>query len=215
MKKLTLILIITSVFLSCKKKDNKIVITGTITDVKSGIPAANIPLSLYVNESQSGSYNNNYELLESTTTNSDGVYKFSNPYMTAIQYQIRTESQDYFNNEFDINPQELTTDSDNTINYTLYSRSYYKIAIKNNTPYNSNDEIVLSIGNTDLSNPDGCGAVSIDLVGGFVDTLIQCPIYGGQTLYYSYVVTKNSISNQYTGSVYCPAGDTANATIAY
>lgn len=200
---------------SCKKKDNNIVITGTVTDIKSGQPASGLTLRLYIDEVQSGSYSNKFTLLQTVTTDGQGNYSFSNPYKTAVQYKITTFSANYYDDIEMINPDNLTTEHDNTLDFSVNSKSRYKIAFKNANPFDTNDEILFSVSNTDLTNPDGCGPVSINLFGMFVDTLVTCPVYGGQTMYYSYVVTKNSITNQYSGNTYCPVGDTAIVTIQY
>ena len=212
---LFLFTLVANLFFSCKKKENFIVITGSVTDKKSGLGADGITLKLYIEENNVNAYNNSLTLLETTTTRSNGSYTFKKPYKNAIKYQIVTEGNDYYNQTFDLNPDNLSTATDNVYDISLFSRSYYEIALKNATPFDNNDEIVFSISNTDLSSPDGCGAVSLDLTGNLVDTLIQCPIYGGQTIYYSYVVTKNNITTQYDGSQYCPVGDTAKITIQY
>ena len=47
------------------------------------------------------------------------------------------------------------------------------------------------------------------------DTTFECQLYGDQTVNYEYFVTKNNITTQYNGGVYCPPGDTANSYINY
>lgn len=216
MQKFILFSLIILFSFSCKKKEKNIVITGTVTDTKSGLPASGLSLGLYIKEVASNSYSSNkFTLLETVSTDNQGKYSFSNPYKTAEQYKITSQSTSYYDHVEMINPDNLTTEHDNTINFTINSKSYYKIAFKNANPFDSNDEILFSVSNTDLTNPDGCGAVTVDLFGMLVDTLVSCPVYGGQTMSYSYVVTKNSITNQYSGNTYCPVGDTAIVTIQY
>ena len=201
--------------LACKKEKQEITfdIEGSVTDINddSGINAASVEVSK--REVSSGTFNSSYSKLLSATTGSNGQYSFSTPYGSIESFKFEVSHKDYFGKEIIINPDDLSTEETNTLNFSLQSKGYIKISITNATPFDQFDEFSFS-----TLNPTCLNCVkftSIQLDGAAADTLLVGGIEANKYFKYQYFVTKNGANTNYIDSVFCATGDTTYQTISY
>ncbi len=204
--------------LSCKRnKDNMIDISGTVKNKISNNNIGDVQAILEFKEFGGTSYSNSYSEIETTTTHQNGTYSFIFENRNAIEFRIKFSNEQFYSEEIIINPDDLDITDINIHDITMYSKSYLILNINNSNPFNNQDQLVLNFNNL-ISIPSGPGACFsniISLTGATADTTIECQVYGGQNANFDYFVTKNNLTNQYNGSVFCTDGDTIIKSINY
>ena len=206
-----------SVFMifSCKKNsDNTIDVSGFVTDRINSFPIENVDVLLEVKDVGGTTFSNTFTQIETAKTNANGAYEFSFQNRNALEYRFTFSKDSYFSDQTLMNPDLLFVDQVNTIDFDIYSSSYLLLNLKNNSPFNANDQVIL---NADLisSVVGSCFTNIVTMTGATVDTTIQCQVYGNQMVKFDYFVTKDNFTYSYTDSVFCSAGDTLTKYIFY
>ena len=202
--------------LSCKKdKKANIELSGSISDGVNGGGVSGVTVTLSYRQYQNGVASSAFTTIGTYVTSSDGNYSFSFEKPSAILYRIQLNRSDYFESSEEINPDLLTTQNQNTRNYTLFPSASFKILMTNTSPFNSQDQIVFQ----NLSEASSCASCcnnSIKIFNGMtVDTSLTCTRYGDKYVRFQWIVTKNTVFNTYTDSVFCPKGQLTSYQINY
>ena len=192
-------------------------ISGNVKNAINNQSVAGVQVVLEVKELGGNSFSNTFTEIGSNSTDALGNYGFSFENRNAIEYRLKFSSDNYFSKITSINPDDLDLVDANVYDESIYSWSYLKVNISNTFPFNAADQITLNFNNMVVDNPGpgSCLTNIISLTGSVADTTFECQVYGDQTIDYDYFVTKNNVTNQYDGGVYCPPGDTAVAHINY
>ena len=200
---------------ACKKENNStITLAGTISDSTTGaIGGANIQFS--VKEISGGTFSSIFQTYYSGTSASDGTYTHTFDAHNALEYKIEITSENRFDQEYIINPDDLERNATNTFNFSLIPQSWYRVNIRNTSPYDSTDLIQYQIASSQLSCPGCCHNLIQLFDGDLVDTTFKCMTTGNSMLKTSWNVTKNGFLMPFSDSVYCSTGDTAVMNINY
>lgn len=214
------LLLIGLIFLSIscnKNRDNMLDISGNVLNAMNQQPIEGIEVSLEVKDLGGSSFSNSFTQIETTFTGTYGDFEFSFENRNAIEYRLIFSSDIYYSKTISINPDDLDLENINKFDEEIYSRSYLRVNVANVNPFNSADQFALNFNNliAESPGPGSCLTNIVSLTGNVTDTTFECELYGDQTVEYEYFVTKNNITTQYFGSVFCPPGDTSNTYINY
>lgn len=211
-------LFVTAFFLSCKKnKPIAITISGRISDPNQNNKSiADAVVSIYQKKLDNGSYNTNYKFISSTTTDAGGLYKIAFNKDNVIDYKIIIEKENYFVSETIYNPDKISTEDNNILNYSIYPKSWIKVHIRSDNPFNSTDKLSFSYFENLLENCGSCCTYEPKVfIGNAIDTVIKCETWAYKTVGYQAFITKNGVSNIKNGTIYTPQGDTAMLNFYY
>jgi hypothetical protein len=216
MKKPFSILFTLLLLLSCKKdKQVTMVISGTVSDGINGGGLSGVSVALSYQKIENGVASTAFSTVGTYTTSSDGRYTFSFNKPSVIKYKLQLVRTNYFGITEEINPDNLSTEHENTLNYTMFPSATFTIFIDNTSPVNNNDQVAyqnLSENNSCLS----CCNNSLKILPGMsVDTSFTCSKYGNTYVKFQWMVTKNTITNIFSDSVFCPTGQTTTYQINY
>ncbi len=199
---------------SCKKENNsEVTISGTISDSAGAIAGANVDLS--VKEISSGTFSSSFNELYSGTTGSDGKYSHTFTPGNPIEYKIEVLADNRFDEELIINADDVQRGTNNVYNFNLRPQAWYRVNIKNTIPFDSTDLLQYQISSSQESCPGCCNNLVRLFEGDVVDTTLKCMTTGNQMLKVNWVVTKNSIIQSYSDSVFCATGDTGIINLNY
>jgi hypothetical protein len=108
---------------SCKKKDLKYVIKGTITDLSYSSPLAGAKVTISVTTT-SGS-----ALVQKTviTTDASGSYSYELDREKLLNVVISVEKDNYFGDSRTTTLDNLSLEDDNTINFGIYAKSWARL----------------------------------------------------------------------------------------
>ena len=212
------LLIFIFIVVSCKRnKDNMIDISGNVIHAITDQNIGDVQVLLEFKGFGGSSYSNTYTEIETTTTHQNGTYSFSFENRNAIEFRIKFSIENFYSEETTINPDDLDLTDINIYDKKLNSRSYMILNINNSFPQNNQDQIVFNFNDFIFQDPGpgSCFSNIISLTGSTADTTIECQVYGDQNVNFDYFVTKNNITNQYSGNVLCSTGDTIVKNINY
>ena len=192
-------------------------VSGNVKNAINNQTIAGVQVILEVKEFGGNSFSNSFSEIETTLTDATGAYDITFENRNAIEYRLIFNADNYFSKTISINPDDLDLVELNKYDEKIFSWSYLKINITNSSPFNAMDQLILNFNNMVIEDP-GPGSCLINIIslsGITADTTFECQVYGDQTVNYEYFVTKNNVTNQYNGGIYCPPGDTANSYINY
>lgn len=128
---------------SCKKKDIKYTINGTVTDLSFNTPLANATITISTSSISSPS-----EIVKATlTTDASGYFEYELDREKIQNVRISVNKMNYFSDGTLTTLDNLSLDNDNVFNYNVYAKSwvrlhfvsdgtkdlkYYKLTGKNN-----------------------------------------------------------------------------------
>lgn len=212
--KITTLLLAFLLLSSCKKKDEDIKYTFNIavTDYYSSAPISGVSVSAYTRGISSGVYSNTYQLQASQVSGSEGFALLEVPYSSYESIKIALEKEGYYSQSLEYNPDDFSTEGQNELSLQLKQKGVISIRIKNTSPFSAFDEITFNTINPDCAE---CAKFnSINLSGTNVDTTLTGSIVMNRYYKYQYIVTKNSVSTNYTDSTFC-SSDTTFININY
>ena len=211
-------LFVTAFFLSCKKnKPITITISGRISDPNQNNKSiADAVVSIYQKKLDNGSYNTNYKFITSTTTDAGGLFDLAFTKDNVIDYKIIVEKENYFLSETIYNPDKISTQQNNILNYSIYPKSWIKVHFRSDNPFNSNDKLSFSYYENLLETCTSCCTYGPKtFIGNDIDTIIKCETWAYKTVSYQAFIIKNGVSNIRNGTIYTPQGDTAMLDFYY
>lgn len=215
-KVLSLILCFTSVLISCRKQKNiEYTLKGTVEDPNGNSPVSGAQVKLLVNKINGGSFNSAFETVATTTTDASGNYSFTFNRENATAYKITYTRQYHFGSELEINPDNLSEDTDNIYDFDMPSMAWLRIHITNTTPFDANDEIDFQITDGAYNCGACCGTSIHTFTGMNVDTTIYCLNDGNHNVTGTGFYTKNGAGSTTSQTVYAQAYDTTDIVINY
>jgi hypothetical protein len=200
---------------SCKKSsDNEIIIQGIIIDANQHIPLANVEVTFWASRIQGSTYNPNYISLIYTTTDANGNYYIKATKDKDAGYRITLDKSKYFSQTNDISVETLSPGS-HQLNFSVYPEAYFKLIVKNTSPFNNNDFINYWFYNSQPSGLNCCNNNQISFTGQSYENILLCRTYGAQNMTVKWNVKKNNIVTPNEHSLYCTAFDTTTYNLNY
>ena len=202
MKRTILMLWVAVALASCSKsKMENTIAQGRILAYGSNQPVAGARVSLQgcTYSWQGGGYCN---IIDSTTTQSDGKYHFNFVGESTDNYIVFVKADGYHKNDYLIN--DFHTDFTHDI--TLDPYSWIRLHVKNIRPFDSQDNIRI-VGEL--------GGGPQDNIGTDIDKYYVRLVIGNRNNDFFWWIKKNGNTIAYGDTIYTPAHDTINYEILY
>lgn len=199
------------IFISCKKKNDKLTISGTAYNTEIQQNVTNVKVDLYLKKLSNNTWNAQYELLSSMNTLFDGSFKFEFDNVRVSDFKLIFSKQGYFTNEYIINPDLVQKGKDYHQTYSVHYKSWLELLIKNFQPASADDVMSYKF----LKGLDNVQDTFKFFNGSNVDTLNIWKIYGSQLAVIEWNVTNGSNHIQYIDSLWIPASDTLKFNLYY
>lgn len=190
-------------------------ITGTVVDLSDNSNVGGATVKIYYKPYQNGVFTTSYSYLTSTTTNSSGTYEFDIEKPNTSDFKFVVEKTNYFPIEKVVNPDNLSLEKDNTLNFETDPSATINIHLKNTSPFNSSDFVQFQLNGLNYSCSSCCTNAPLTKTGTTVDTSYTCLRYGGRYLKYQYIETKNGSTSLFNDSIYCGKGATVALDVFY
>ncbi len=202
---------------NCKKPEKVVyIIKGTITDSTTGNPVNNVSLELSAKKLSSGTFNNNFQALSSSSTNASGYFEFNIEKESFNALKLAFEKDLYIFQEEEINPDDIDPSSGIDVSRVLDPLAYAELHLRNASPMNENDKIEFRYTSAYFPQCACCNNSVKTIVGSAIDTVITCPLVGNTQLDYLYTVTKGGTTSPAAiGTVFVNSFDTQIIELDY
>ena len=210
-----ILLNISTIFFSCKKKNEKLTISGTVYNTEINQPVSNVKVELYAKTITNGTWNTQFSLLYSQCSQNDGSFLFEFDNIRVSDFKLSFSKPGYFISEFIINPDLVQKGENYNQTYSVHYESWLKLLIKNFPPANSSDVLSYKLSKGSISCPDGCNDTLKYFFGSNIDTTSVCKIYGSQWAVLEWNVSSFSNHVQYVDSLWIPVSNTLVYNLYY
>lgn len=200
--------------ISCDQDTQQIVIQGKLSDPDQGIAVSGAEITLKVIEMANGSWSQNYITKASTTSGEDGSYFFEIPFFYTISYKLEISKSNYFHETIELEENEFDNHSC-TRDITLHPKASLKIHLKNDFPFNNQDNIRYRIVNWNPPYEDCCPSTYTEFTGMNIDETVECTVIGSRTYTIEYTYTRNNNTNAGLKTVFCEAFQTNSVEINF
>jgi hypothetical protein len=201
--------------LSCKKSsDNEIIIQGNIVDANQHIPLANAVVTLWASRIQGGIFNPNYVTVAFAITDANGYYNIKTAKDMDAGYRITVDKANYYSQTTDFSITALAPGT-HQLYFGIYPEAYFKLIVKNTTPFNNNDFISYWFFSAQPAGINCCNNNIVSFTGQSYENTIKCRTFGGQNMVVKWNVKKNNIVTPSETSVYCTPFDTTTYNLNY
>lgn len=214
-KNVILICFLVAGLFSCKKKNDKLTISGVAYNTESSNNASDINVALYKRDLSNNTWNGQYTLIASQNTNLNGEFSFQFDNIRVSDYKLIFSKTGYFTSEYIINPENVKKGENYSETYNVHYESWLKLSIKNYPPSDVNDVISYRLIKGSISCTNGCADTLKYLYGQNVDTTTLCRIYGHQIVVLEWNVTNGSNHLQHIDSLLIPESDTIKHNLFY
>jgi len=208
----TLLLII---LVSCKKKSNEIIITGIVADNVSAEYLSNVNIVLSGKVIESGKWTNSYSQLATSSTDNNGKYTIKLDAVRVSEYKLSFSKDNYIDEIKIMQPDDISTDNENTINVNLYLKSFLNLSVKNKYPVNSNDYMSFKLSGNFKSCTSCCSNEKFEFSGTDINQNILCICPSNQNIIINWDVLKGGSVNSYSDTIFIGQGDTTNYLLNY
>ena len=210
-----LMIIVTFVISSCKKKVITYEIQGKVYDPQLNTLISDANISLKASKVVSGVYNPNYIEIQTTKTNSNGIFNFSVEHDNAAGYRLDITKKDYFDESVDIKADDLNTDQSYSVNIDFIPVAYIKLNVKNTSPQGTDDEISFHFKNVDVKCKDCWDNTPIVGTGPTYNYSRKAKVSGEKQLILEWVVTKKGNQHIFHDTIQSKAFKSTTYNIDY
>jgi hypothetical protein len=213
MKRILTLFFLAVTLLSCKKDDDKIMVTGTVVDPQSGIGISGVNVYLDGKILNSGIYNEDYSEIASATTDGSGNFKIETAWQVVSCYRIRVFRNNYFENQLVVPAESISKGQTYTAALTMLPAAWIRVNI-NNMVGSADDEIQYKFTSTPQSCMDCCHN-SFLIGSGNYHAVYKCRAVGNKINGFYWTVKRDGVTSPNADSVYCVAFDTTTLNINY
>lgn len=208
------LLLLISIF-SCKKKAQYFEIIGVVTNPITSSNVEGVTVIISSNTVSSNVYNASYSQLASTTTDSEGKFKFKLKYDKTVSYQIDLYKDKYFDETINFDYSVINPKTPYNVEYSITPEAILQFKIKNKTPFSEADELQYWYAGSTKKCPSCCTDTKFTLIGMDVEVLSTCKSIGNKYAKIYWTVKKNQHSNFYVDSVFCMPFQTTVFNLTY
>lgn len=207
----SLILILTTILLSCKKKSIQYEFNGVVTQSSnnngvSGVSVA-IKQKLFSNSVSSNYFSN----AGSATTGSDGSYSIVFDREKVTEFKFIIQKDNFFNEELIVSSSEITTEDPNIRDFNLDAEAWVKFDVYNLNP--EVDDQLTFITYNFREGCEGCTTNDYFYYDGAVNTSWLFKTTGGEYVKFTYADGASGAST--TDSIYATPFDTTSYYLEY
>ncbi|MFH2142543.1 MAG: hypothetical protein ABIJ97_08985 [Bacteroidota bacterium] len=203
------------VVFSCKKKEDKILLSGTISDPNKNSVISDVKINLSAQLIENGTWNSNYTNLTEVFSDSEGKFDIETANVRASKFKLTLFKENYILNEVFIDQENIIANELYEDNFNIYSESHLTIFVINQYPFNSNDYLKYRILNGTISCTECCDDEYLSFTGQSINDTISCTIPGNQQITIEWQVIKNSNPANYTQNIDIQEFTTSEFSIIY
>ncbi len=215
MKQLAVFLLIVLFISSCKKKEEEYILIGTVINPELNHPVGQAFITLWGTKVSSGVVQNQLEKLGSTYSSADGKFEFRFKKELYSNIKLTLIKENYFEQEHNINPQNLNPGKEYSIQVAMHITSWLKTIIKNVSPQYTSDQLYYRLSLPYQGCNSCCPVQPLTFNGIATDTTWICPVYGGAFVSILWIYSTNQGSTPHNDTLYIPANDTVVHYILY
>lgn len=207
-----------SILLSSCKKDpnNTLSLTGRITDPVSGNGIQNATVTLRSQDLSGGTFTSTFVTAARATTDASGNYTLQWDKRTSAEYRLEGNKSGHISYQESINPDVFNNGIEQTRNFGMPSLAWITVRIKNVNPFDNADEVIFQLtGGYQDCGSTCCSGMPVSYNGINVDSLSTCQVYGGSSITWQAIVTKNSITNTLSNGAVAVPFDTTVIEVNY
>jgi hypothetical protein len=220
-RKLLIYLMLFAVFFSivqsCKKKNDKLTISGLVYNTNENNTMKDVQVILFAQKISNGTFSSNYETIGSGTTGTDGKFSFTLDNIRVLSYRLTFNKFNYFDLIKDLRGDVVSKGGEYKKSYEIYPCAFLKLRIKNVSPYNAQDYMSYRLNFTE-DKPTGfeCCSDSVSTFHGKnIDIIRKCKTYGNQNIEINWNYTKHNITQIRTTNITCIPFDTSSVELFY
>ncbi|MCX7697358.1 MAG: hypothetical protein N2Z72_06675 [Bacteroidales bacterium] len=207
------VVLLCSLFFSCKKNDEQISITGQVREKHTGKPIEQVKVTIWANGFIQGVYQANYAFLNSTYSLSDGTFAIEIEEGKYDNLKIEFFKSGFYREYSIFNATQV---SNNSLSFTKDMEQIMNVyvQVKNVQPVDDSDKITIMFDKL-RSEANCCGNQSYQFFGKTIDTIIHCLSVRYVPVIIHKVVEKNQQMFVSVDSILSVAKDTVWWTILY
>jgi len=211
-----LVFLFISLFLqSCKKKNEKLTISGYVYETNESTAVKDVRVTLLAKKITSGTWNSNYETINSAITGNDGKFSFTFDIVKVSGYRLTFDKTNYFYLTQNLSGDVVSKGEEYNRNYQINPVAYLRLHIKNVSPYNSDDYMsYYLVGGTSNGN-ECCSDSTSKFYGKSIDITRICKAYANQNITINWNYTKHNNFQLKTTNVTCTPLDTTSVDLFY
>lgn len=210
------IVLIFLIWSSCKDPEQVIYkIYGTVTDSTTGNSVSEVSVDLSAKILENGTFNNSFQHLASTTTNSSGYFEFNVEREAFNQLKLELEKDQYLFRSMEFSPDDIDPDNGISLSNSMDPLAFAELHLTNISPLDEGDQISFRYTTAYFPQCECCDSSERSYTGTSVDTTIVCPLVGNTQLDYLYTVSKGGGNQTFTGTFYVNSFTTEVLEINY
>lgn len=214
MKASGLFLLILILVSGCRQKDGfESRLYGRVVNAETGGNITGAEVTFEQQLVANGSFNANWQFVGYQETTSQG-YDFTFERQNAASMRLDIRHDDYFDRIKNVNPDNVRTGEELSLEVALTAKSFLKVSVNNETPLNDQDELVFRLLGAEFSCAC-CDEEERTFIGQDIDTSWTCPLPGYQYLHYRFDVDKDTLEYITFDSIYIEPFDTSFLNISY
>lgn len=200
--------------LSCKKKNDKLTISGFVSESNTTTPAKDVSVELQAQKVMGGTYSSVYETISTGKTGSDGKFSFAFDNIRVSNYKLIFDKTNYFGFTKEFSGSLVIKGEEYNRTYQIYPAAWLRLHIKNVYPVNGQDYFSYYLtGGT--STGYNCCSDTTSKFWGNVDVIRKCKTYSNQNITINWIYTKNNTPHINTTNVSCAPFDTTSVDLFY
>lgn len=215
MKKIISIFFCVIILISCKKKEEQYLISGTVTNPELNIAVNQMQITLWGTQISNGTVQNQQLKLGSTTTDASGHFEFKFDKAVYSSIKIVLYKNDYFETEQIINPNNLIPGKRYNIIIQAHGLAWLKTIIKNIGNQYPEDVLQYKL-SLPYQNCSSCCSTTQRYFNGIgVDTLWICPVYAGSKISVQWIYSNNQTVQPHFDTLFINLNDTTTHQILF
>lgn len=203
------------VLIECKKRDDKIIVSGTAYNPQTGTTVSGMEINLSAKTITNGTWNTLFSTIQTQTTDGSGGFSFNFDNMRASEYKLTFNKSGYIINEYFFSPDLVNPGKEYNKTYDVHYEAWMKLFFRNNPPASSSDMIYYQFLKGSAACPNGCNDSLIYLSGADIDTFHVCKLYGSQNAVIKWNYSSTNTNQQHIDTVWIAPNDTTSYYINF
>ncbi|HBS87191.1 MAG: hypothetical protein A2W91_03150 [Bacteroidetes bacterium GWF2_38_335] len=203
------------VLISCKKNDDKFIISGTLINNYEDSYVSGATVKLYGQKIESGTWNSNFTVITTGVTDASGHFSFTFDVESYSAFRLEFSKDRYIKKLEEVNAANVEKGEDYNREYSFFSEAWLKLSISNTWPSAEEDYITYRIVNDASGFSDCCSSDFTTITGSEIFDTITCKTFGGHTVLIEWNVKSGPDMIHYSQNVLCPSFDTTTFSITY
>ena len=214
MRQIAVVLMIALAIVSCKKKTEKDIVNGVVTDISDNHAVSGATVEIQAKLIGTSTYQSAFSTLAYGVTDASGNYSLEFDREKSTSYRIRVSLSGYITTEYEFSP-DLLEGGSFSHNVSLPAHGWITVHLQNTFPNDTSDEFTLKFLNIPQGVPNTCSSAQFYFPGIVDDTIPVCFVPGGLNLVIEKNLHQGNNYFQTYDTVHISQGDTVVHQIYY